>query len=330
MLLLSRNDVSALLTLDEYITVVEQAFAAYAEGRALGTGLLHINAKDGEFHIKAGGLELNKPYFALKVNGGFFQNQIGFSMPNIQGAIYLADAKNGLPLALLDSREITIKRTGAATAVAAKYLARPNSEVALICGCGIQGRIQLEALTTVLPIKRALAYSRSPERAKQFAIEMSTAQLNVQAVTDLAEALHVSDVCVTCTPAKGFFIHKDDVPGGIFIAAVGADSPDKQELDPALIPKTKLVVDILDQCAQVGELHHAIDSGLMTRADVHAELGEIIAGRRAGRTSESEITVFDSTGTALQDVAAAAAVYERAIEKGIGKKFEIAAEHSNA
>jgi alanine dehydrogenase len=325
MLLLNRSDISCLLNLDDYITIVEEAFRLHSEGKTLGTGLLHINAEDGEFHVKAGGLQLKRSYFALKVNGGFFQNQIRFGMPNIQGAIYLADAKNGLPLTLMDSREITINRTGAATAVAAKYLARPGSEVALICGCGIQGRIQLVALTRVLPIRRALAYSRNSERAKQFAAEMTTVELEVQPVTDLAEALHVADVCVTCTPAKNFFIRKEEVPPGIFIAAVGADSPDKQELDPQLLPNTKFVVDILDQCAQVGELHHALDGLTMNREDVHSELGDLITGKRPGRTSDSEITVFDSTGTALQDVAAAAAVYERAVAKGIGVNCEIAA-----
>src|SRR6266566_2835196 len=183
MLLLNRAEISSLLNFDDYIDVVEQAFKLFAEGKALGNGLLHINARDGEFHIKAGGLELAKSYFGLKVNGGFFQNQARFGLPNIQGAIYLADANNGSPLALMESGEITIKRTGAATAVAAKYLARPNSEVATICGCGVQGRIQLEALTRVLPIKRALAYCRSAEKAERFAQEMSAAlQIDVQPV----------------------------------------------------------------------------------------------------------------------------------------------------
>jgi alanine dehydrogenase len=140
MLLLSRNDVSSLLDLNEYIEVVEKAFALYASGKTLETGLLHINAKDGEFHIKAGGLGSERSYFGLKVNAGFFENQVRFGLPNMQGAIYLADATNGMPLALMDSKEVTIKRTGAATAVAAKYLARPNSSVATIVGCGIQGR----------------------------------------------------------------------------------------------------------------------------------------------------------------------------------------------
>jgi alanine dehydrogenase len=128
-------------------------------------------------------------------------------------------------------------------------------------------------------------YGRNPERGESFAHEMSEhLQIDVQPNPDLVEALHVSDICVTCTPAKKFFVWKDDVAPGTFIAAVGADSPDKQELEPALLADGKLVVDILDQCEHVGELHHAIAAGLMSREGVHAELGELIAGKRPGRT----------------------------------------------
>jgi ornithine cyclodeaminase/alanine dehydrogenase len=147
--------------------------------------------------------------------------------------------------------------------------------------------------------------------------------VDVDVVTNSSEAIRFSDVCVTCTPAKNFFVSKDSISPGTFIAAVGADSPGKQELDPALVAVSKLVVDILEQCAHVGELHHVLEAGLMEREDVHAELGEVIAGRKRGRTSDDEITVFDSTGTALQDVAAAAAIYERSVEEGIGQEFKI-------
>ena len=324
MLILNRNEIASLLNLDEYISVVEQAFKLYAEGRTLGTGLLHINARDGEFHIKAGGLDLGRSYFGLKVNGGFFQNQARFGLPNIQGAIYLADAEHGSPLALMDSREITIKRTGAATAVAAKYLARADASVVTICGCGVQGRIQLEALSRVLPIKQAFAFSRNPDKALSFAEDMQAKlKIIVLPVTDLQCAVSGSDVCITCTPSKRYFLRKEYVSPGTYISAVGADSPDKQELEPALLASSKLVVDILDQCEHVGELHHGIAAGLMTRESVHAELGEIIAGKKPGRTSEKEITIFDSTGTALQDVAAAAAVYEKAVSTGIGTAYDL-------
>src|SRR6185436_13253009 len=127
------------------------------------------------------------------------------------------------------------------------------------------------------------------------------------------------DICVTCTPSKEYFLKREYVSRGTFIAAVGADSEDKQELDPALIGSNKVVVDLLEQCASIGELHHALNHGLLTKQEVHAELGEVITGKKAGRTSEEEIITFDSTGTALQDVAAAAIVYERAVSTNMGR-----------
>src|SRR5262245_17876434 len=148
-LLLKRGDVTTLLGLGECITAVEQAFKLYAEGQTLPPGVLGVHTRDGGFHIKAAGLKLARTYFAAKVNGNFFRNAELYGMPNIQGIIMLCDGENGYPLALMDSIEITILRTGAATAVAAKYLARDNARVATICGCGNQGRIQIKALMIV-------------------------------------------------------------------------------------------------------------------------------------------------------------------------------------
>ncbi len=319
MLLLSRSDVSSLLQFADYVKVVEDAFRLHAEGRALEPALAHVEAKEGEFHIKAGGLRGNPPYFALKVNGGFFQNRARYGLPNIQGLIVLSRADNGVPLAVMDSIEITMQRTGAATAVAAQYLARADSRVCTVCGCGTQGRMQLRALRHVLPIEQAFAWSRQPESAQEFAAEMiHELGISVTPVTDLAAALRQSDVCVTCTPARAPFLRREYVPPGMFIAAVGADSPDKQELDADLVAGAKIVTDLRDQAVNVGETHHAVAAGLLDPRQIHAELGEIIIGKRAGRMCADEVIVFDSTGTALHDVAAAAAVYERARAAGAG------------
>jgi len=321
-LLLTCTEIASLLTLFDYIRVVEDAFRCYAEGATLEPALAHVDAIDGEFHIKAGGLRGVTPYFAVKVNGGFFQNRARFGLPNIQGLIMLSQADNGVPLAVMDSMEITIQRTGAATAVAAKYLARPDSTVCTICGCGNQGRIQLMALCCVLPIERVFAWSPDAEEAASYATAMTEAlQIDVRPAADLAEALHQSDVCVTCTPSRKPFIRRAWIPAGMFIAAIGADSPDKQELDADLVAASKVVADLRAQSTAVGETHHAIDAGLIRPEKVHAELGEIIAGKAVGRASASEIIVFDSTGTALQDVAAAAAVYERARQVGVGTEW---------
>lgn len=320
--LLSRREVAALLGLDECISAVEQAFKAHAEGRALPPGVLGVHARDGGFHIKAAGLELARPYFAAKVNGNFFRNKERFGMPNIQGVILLCDAENGYPLALMDSIEITILRTGAATAVAAKHLARPDSKVATICGCGNQGRVSLRALTKVRQLETVYLFDLDQSQAERLADDLSgELQIEVKATSDLAAAIGKSDICVTCTPSKKYYLNQSDIPPGMFIAAVGADNEEKQEIDPRLMATSKVVVDSLAQCASIGDLHHAIALGLMTEADVHAELGEVIAGQKPGRAAAEEIIVFDSTGTALQDVAAAAIVYEKAESVGISLNF---------
>jgi alanine dehydrogenase len=324
-LLLTRRDVAGLLGIEECMTAVEAAFKLNAEGKTLPPGIMGIHARDGGFHIKAGLLELSRSYFAAKVNANFPKNSKRFGLPLIQGLIGLCDGEDGRPLAVMDSIEITIIRTGAATGVATKYLARTDSTVVTICGCGNQGRISLRAIARVRDLKKAYSFDSDYERAERFASEASE-ELGIEIcpVTNFRDAVRQSDICVTCTPSKKYFLQKDDVAYGTFIAAVGADSEDKQELDPSLLSTSKVVVDLLDQCATIGELHHALDEGLMTREQVHAELGEVIAGSKSGRTSADEITVFDSTGTALQDVASAIIVYERAVADGKGIEIDFA------
>ncbi len=238
-LLLNRTDVRSLLTLSECIEIVENVFRLHAEGNVLEPGLLHIDSDEGEFHIKAGGIKLDRTYFGLKANSGFFQNKARYGLPNIQGLILLYDGENGTPLALLDSGEITIQRTGAATAVAAKYLSRTDSAVVTICGCGIQGRIQLEALTIVRVIKQAYAHDPDQAVSAAFCEDMSgLLHIPVLPAENLKEAALESDICVTSTPARQCFFMKGYAREGVFIAAVGADSPEKHEIDPALIPST--------------------------------------------------------------------------------------------
>lgn len=321
-LLLSGKDIRDLISLGDYIRVVEEAFRAYSEGKSLKPEMMHIDSVDGEFHVKGGGLELRNRLFGLKINGDFPLNQDRFGMPSLQGLIVICSGQNGYPLAIMDSREITLKRTGAATAIAAKYLANPDSDTVTICGCGAQGRIQLRALAEVLPIKRVFAFSRNRDKARAFALEMlSDLGIAIEAADDLRQAIQDSDVCVTCTRSTQYFVRKEDVTAGTFIAAVGADSPAKQELDPDLLLLNKVVVDIRGQCAKVGELHHALARGF-SESNVHAESGDIVSGKKPGRCSREEIIIFDSTGTALQDVAATAAVYERALQLGSGKTFD--------
>jgi ornithine cyclodeaminase/alanine dehydrogenase-like protein (mu-crystallin family) len=302
---------------------VERAFEAHGRGLALPPGVLGMPVDGGGFHIKAGLLHLQRSYFAAKCNGNFFGNAARFGMPNIQGIVVLCDAENGYPLAVMDSIDITIKRTGAATAVAAKHLARPDASVITISGCGNQGRVSLEAISRVRRIHTAYAYDTDPTRAARYAEAMSRdLQIDVRAVTALDRAVASSHVVVTCTPSNRYYLERAWVSPGTFVAGVGADNEHKHELDPQLLASAKVVVDVLEQCATIGDLHHALESGAMQRADVHAELGEVIAGRRPGRQSSDEIIVFDSTGMALQDVAAAAVVYEAAGARDVGLRVD--------
>jgi alanine dehydrogenase len=324
LIVLSRRDVLDLLTLPDCIGAVERAFRLHAEGRTLGPGVLGVPAADGGFHIKAAGLLGERSYFAAKTNANFPENPRRFGLPTIQGTIVLADASNGVPLAIIESGSVTALRTGAATAVAAKFLARRGARTATIVGCGVQGELQLAAVASVLPLERVWVYDTDYERAESMAVRASASlRLRVEAAEELRAALRESDVCVTCTPARGAFVMAADVPPGMFIAAVGADSQGKQELEPALVASATLVVDVLNQCAEIGELQHVLAAGLMTRAQVHAELADVVVGRRPGRTRDDEITIFDSSGTALQDVAAAIAVYEKARATGRGMEVKL-------
>lgn len=173
-------------------------------------------------------------------------------------------------------------------------------------------------------MRRAYAFDTDHAVAQAYAREMAAElDLDVSAARDSVEAVRDCDVCVTCTPSRRAFLLREHVRPGTFVAAVGADSGDKQEIDPALLAASVLVVDVLDQCAAIGDLHHALEAGVLTRESVHAELAEVVTGRKPGRRSPEEITVFDSTGTALQDVAAAALVYEKAVASGAGLRVAL-------
>ncbi|HSA56768.1 MAG TPA: ornithine cyclodeaminase family protein [Gemmatimonadaceae bacterium] len=324
-LVLTRSDVARVLDLGQCIEIVERAFRAHGEGRAPDPAIMGVHVASGGFHTKGGVLDLGRPYFAAKTNANFMHNRERYGLPTIQGTIALHDAENGFPLALMDSVEISILRTGAATAVAAKHLARPDSAVAAVAGCGAQGRVQVRATARVLPLTRVLVWDIDRSAGVRLAEELSAdLALEVIAVDDFRVAAREADVCITCTPSEEYLLRLDDVRPGTFVAGVGADNPHKRELHPSLLAAGTVVVDVLEQCATIGDLHHALDAGVMDRAHVHGSLGAVVAGRLPGRTHPGEITVFDSTGMAVQDVAAAAVVYEGALRAGVGRMIDLA------
>ena len=325
-LLFNRSDVQASLSLAECIEAVEKVFHRQGEGKIPPSGILGVRTQSGGLHVKTACLSGAKKYIVAKLNSNFPQNYARFARPTIQGVIVLYDADNGRLLAVLDSMEITIKRTAAATAVAAKYLARKNSSVATICGCGEQGHAHFRALSLMFPLRKVYAFDTDPNASQHLAAQLSReSQADIEPVDRLPVAIQRSDVVVSCTPATEFYVHKEDVSPGTFIAAVGADDSHKQEIDPVLLASAKVVADSLQQVCSIGDTHHAIVKGLMQKEDVYAELAEVVAGMKPGRISNSEIIIFDSTGVAIEDAAAAVIVFEKALTTGLGKHFEFAA-----
>ena len=321
-LLLARADVERVLAPEACRAAVEDAFLQLAQARTAPPGILGMPASGGSFHVKAGFLSLDRPYFAAKLNANFPRNPARHGLPTIQGLVALFDAARGVVLAVMDSSSITALRTAAATAAAARFLARRACDTIAICGCGAQAAAQLRAVAHVRMPRRVLVHDLDAARSAAFARRLE-AELGVPItpVGDVAAAVSPSAIVVTCTTARRFFVTRDMVAPGTFIAAVGADHEEKQEIEPAVLAAAKVVTDLTVQAAAIGDLHHAIEAGAMAARDVPGELGEVIAGSRPGRENDEEIIVFDSTGTGLQDVAAAIAAYRGALREGAARRF---------
>ena len=313
MLVLDADDVTRLLDMPSCIRAVEAAFRARGEGRATPSATLGFPLEGGSLHVKVASLDLSRAYAVAKVNANFPRNPVERGLPTIQGALVLFDATNGTPLAVMDSAPITTLRTAATTAVAASSLAGPDASTVTFVGCGVQARAHLAALREVRDLRRVFAVDVRPDVAEEFCkFAMLDQRVECQVASSLRVATRASEIVVTCTPSNHPILHVDDVSAGTFVAAVGADNEHKQEIDPELLRGSAIVVDDLDQCGRIGDLHHALAAGIISANDVRASLDQVIAASRPGRTAADEIIVFDSTGLALEDVAAAGLVFERA------------------
>jgi ornithine cyclodeaminase len=262
--------------------------------------------------------------FAVKISPGFFDNP-KLGLPSTNGMMVLLSAKTGLVEALLlDNGYLTDVRTAAAGAVAAKHLSRENSSVAAIFGAGMQARLQLEALKMVRPIEEARIWARDGVKAERMAGELrERLGIMVRAERDAAKTAAGADVIVTTTPATEPLIHAGFVTSGQHITAMGSDAEHKNEIAPALIKLADLyVADSARQTRRLGELHHAIEAGVIAADAEVTELGQIIAGRKHGRRSDADITIADLTGTGVQDTAIATLARDRARAANTGTSFE--------
>ena len=309
----------------EAIACVEDAFRALATKAVVMPPILRLDITEarGEVDVKTAyvpGIDA----FAIKISPGFFDNP-KLGLPSVNGMMVVLSARTGLVEALLlDNGYLTDMRTAAAGAVAAKHLSRTESSVAAIFGAGVQARLQLEALTLVRPIAEARIWARDGAKAEAAAADLrQKLGILVRAEPDAARAVAGADIVVTTTPSEQPVLRAEWLSSGQHVTAMGSDAEHKNELHPAILAKADLyVADSLKQTRRLGELHHAIAAGIVAADAEFAELGEIVAGLKPGRTVESGITVADLTGTGVQDTAIAALARDRARAAGAGAVFQ--------
>ena len=318
MLVLDSMRVDRFLDIRSCIDAVEAAFRARGTGGRSASAVTGVELEGGKLHAKLATLDGQRFYAVAKINANMPSNPSQLGLPAIQGVVVVFDATTGTPLAVLDSGRLTAIRTAAASAVAAKYLALPNASTLAMVGCGIQARAHVDALLAVRPIRHLRAYDLDPSAADTFCAEMQSVHgLDCATASSVGDATLSSAMVVTSTPSRQPLLHPEDVSPGTFVAAVGTDNEDKHEISVPLFLSSVIIADDIEQCAKYGDLHHAIAAGTVARSDVRATLDQIVACSVAGRTNDSEIIIFDSTGVAIEDAAAAAIVYENAKAAGV-------------
>ena len=325
MLLLTRDDVIKVLDMAQCMEVVEKAFAELASGTAILP--LRINLFTQE------GLALYMPAYlkemgalACKVVTSYVNNPAKHNLPTILGKVLLQDPETGDVLCIMDGGYLTAVRTGAASGVATRYLARKDRRQKVgIFGAGAQGRTQLWAMTVARDIARAYIYDVDDEAASRFIAEMAPRlQLDIVRAVSPEEILKETDIICTATSSPTPLFDGSKVREGTHINAVGSHTPKARELDTAIIKRSKIIADSYDACLkEAGDIIMPIEEGAIDKSHLRAELGEVIIGKKPARTDAREITLFKSNGLAIQDVAAARLVYDKAVQAGIGTSIEL-------
>jgi len=324
-LLLSRAEIQDLLSMSEVIAAVEEAFRAKGLGKVQMPPKSYVNFEryGGDFRVMPAYLE-EMGAAGVKIVNVHPKNPKEHCLPTVMATIILLDPATGAPLTIMDGTLITNLRTGAGGAVAAKHLARKDSKVVAMVGAGVQAKTQLLALKEVFKIEEIRVNDLSEKNAGLYAEEMGN-ELGVVAKVfqSTKEAVEAADIVVTTTPSTKPILMSDYVKEGTHINAIGADAPGKQELDPKILLRAKVVVDDIEQAIHGGEVNVPLSKGDIARGNIHADLGEIITKKKLGRASQEEITVFDSTGLAIQDIATDWVVYQKAKRLGKGREVEL-------
>ncbi len=315
-IILTYEDVKELLTMEETIGAVERAFELHGRGLTQMPPKVYLSFEKGDLRAMPAYLEGKA---GIKWVNSHPENPKK-GLPTVMAVLILNDPETGYPIAVMDATHITNFRTGAGSAVASKYLARRDSKVFGFVGCGRQAYTQFLALKEIFEIEKVKAYDVNERNAEKF-VEFCRkwTEADVKPIEDVCDC----DVLTTTTPSRKPVVMNDWIREGTHINAIGADAPGKQELDEKILLRAKIVVDDLEQAMHGGEINVAISKGILKPQDIYASLGEIVAGLKAGRENDEEITVFDSTGLAIQDIAVAKVVYDKAVETGKGLKIDL-------
>lgn len=314
-LLIGQRDVKELLSMSETLKAVENAFKLKAQGKAIMPCKLYLELPqyNGDFRAMPAYIDGSTGMKWVSV----YPNNRNFNLPAVIAMILLCDTHTSYPLAIMDGTYITAMRTGAAGGIAVKYLAKKDSSVIGMIGAGEQAETQLLAINEILPkIKEVKAFSRHEDSRQRFAKKMGEKlNLNIHPV-ETVEAAADADIIVATTYATGPAVKKEHVRPGTHINAIGADAQGKQELDADLLVEAKIVIDEIEQACHSGEINVPLSKGRIKVEDIYSTIGEVVAGMKKGRENDEEITIFDSTGLAIQDIVCAKIVYEKAKEKG--------------
>ena len=316
--LITAKEIQPLLTYPLSLKTVEAAFKAFGQGRASQPPKSYLTFKDGDLrsmpaYINAPGMNIA----GIKAVNVHPNNHTKFDLPTVMATILLIDPKSGLNLAVLDGTHITNMRTGASGGVATKFLSRKESKIMALIGAGAQARTQLEHILLTRKLEEVRVHSRSEKSMSKFCLEMSKGYPKVLFIPapDGKRACRGADIITTTTTARRPIIKKSWIDPGTHINGIGADAAGKQELENVLTKSCKIIIDEWQQASHSGEINVSVSQGRLKRRDIYAELGEIVAGKKLGRTSDDEITLFDSTGLAIQDISTAYVVYKALINK---------------
>ncbi len=317
-LMLTRSEVRKLLTMEMTLAAVETAFLAHGHGQARMPSKIYLDLPEyqGDFRAMPAYLPALKSA-GMKWVSSYAANP-GKGLPAVIAVFILSDPETAEPLAIMDATFITLMRTGAAGGIAAKHLSRPESSVAALIGAGAQSHTQLDALLRVRSIRTVRVFDPHPELVPALAAEFAGRGVAFESSDSVEQAVRGADVIVTTTPSHKPVVERAWVSDGAHINAIGADAPGKQELDPAILSDGRVFVDDVEQASHSGEVNVPLSSGALREDQLAGTLGAVLAGKTPGRTSPRDITVFDSTGLALQDLATARAVYDRAVKEHVG------------